>query len=195
MKQITKLLLLTAVIASLLAACHITPPTDPAFQKDWAESMEEEPEDFGDAWYAWDGDPENAGKNHYWKVLDGEENEVCVITDEEQIKQVDELLSDDGAWGEHITGDPGDPAYTYVFCQEETLKAGQDPDDRDYDALVSFTVSASENVVTLKILEGLSSPLGADLGDYLTFAFEVPAETAEELRTFLDFLPPAASFS
>ena len=45
-----------------------------------------------------------------------------------------------------------------------------------------FTVSASEDVVTLVILEDLPSLLHVDLGDFLTFTLTVPAETAEALR-------------
>ena len=45
-----------------------------------------------------------------------------------------------------------------------------------------FTVSASEDVVTLVILEDLPSLLHVDLGDFLTFTLTVPEETAEALR-------------
>ena len=45
-----------------------------------------------------------------------------------------------------------------------------------------FTVSASEDVVTMVILEDLPSLLNVDLGDLLTFTLAVPAETAEALR-------------
>ena len=51
-----------------------------------------------------------------------------------------------------------------------------------------FTVSESEDVVTVTILEDLPSVLGVDLGDLLTFTFDVPAETAEALRDPGQFL-------
>ena len=53
---------------------------------------------------------------------------------------------------------------------------------RSYEELVRFTVSASEDVVTLVILEDLPSLLHVDLGDFLTFTLTVPEETAEALR-------------
>ena len=60
--------------------------------------------------------------------------------------------------------------------------------DREYEELVRFTVSASEDVVTLVILEELPSLLHVDLGDFLTFTIDVPAETAEALRDPSRFL-------
>ena len=60
--------------------------------------------------------------------------------------------------------------------------AGQDPEaEREYENLARFTVSASEDVVTMKILEDLPSFMGVDLGEFLTFSISVPAETAEAL--------------
>ena len=127
-------------------------------------------------------------KDHYWKVLDENGNEVGTVTDPEQVKAIDDLLNDDGHWGDRLTEDPGDPAYSYVYCQQETLKAGQKEEDRKYEELVRFTVSASEDVVTLVILEDLPSLLHVDLGDFLTFTIDVPAETAEALRDPSRFL-------
>ena len=52
-----------------------------------------------------------------------------------------------------------------------------------------FAVSASEDAVTLYILEDLTVLPGVDLGGLLTFAIDIPAETAEALRdpsVFLD---------
>ena len=114
--------------------------------------------------------------------------EVGTVTDPEQVKAIDDLLNDDGHQKDRPTEDPGDPAYSYVYCQQETLKAGQDPEDREYEELVRFTVSASEDVVTMVILEDLPSLLNVDLGDFLTFTIAVPAETAEALRNPGQFL-------
>lgn len=187
-----------ALSVSLLSGCRITSPSDEEFQKDWADSMEEAAEDWAQDWEAafdeaakaWSGRDENgAEKDHYWKILDPEDVEIGTVTDEEQVEVIDGLLSDDGHQGDRLTEDPGDPAYSYVYCQQETLKAGQNEGDREYEELVRFTVSESEDVVTLVILEDLPSLLHVDLGDFLTFTISVPAETAEALRDperFLD---------
>ena len=194
MKQLT-ILCAFALSLSLLAGCTVTPPSDEAFQRDLADavadSIEEAAEDWAQDWEAaldeaaeaWSGRDENGvEKDHYWKVLDSEGSEIGTVTDPEQVKAVDALLSDDGHQGDRLAEDPGDPAYSYVYCQQETLKAGQKAEDRNYEELVRFTVSASEDVVTLVILEDLPSLLHVDLGDFLTFTLTVPAETAEALR-------------
>ena len=194
MKQLT-ILCAFALSLSLLAGCTVTPPSDEAFQRDLADavadSIEEAAEDWAQDWEAaldeaaeaWSGRDENGvEKDHYWKVLDSEGSEIGTVTDPEQVKAVDALLSDDGHQGDRLAEDPGDPAYSYVYCQQETLKAGQKAEDRNYEELVRFTVSASEDVVTLVILEDLPSLLHVDLGDFLTFTLAVPEETAEALK-------------
>lgn len=182
---------------SLLSGCRITSPSDKEFQEDWADAMEEAAEDLAQDWEdaideaarSWSGRDENGvEKDHYWKVLDEKDNEAGTVTDPEQVKAIDNLLSDDGHQGDRLTEDPGDPAYSYVYCQQETLKAGQKEEDRKYEELVRFTVSASEDVVTLVILEDLPSLLHVDLGDFLTFTIDVPKETAEALRDPSRFL-------
>lgn len=186
-----------ALSLSLLAGCMVTPPSDEALQRDWADSMEEAAEDWAQDWEAsleeaaeaWSSrDEDGMEKDHYWRVLDANGGEVGTVTDPEQVKAVDALLSDDGQQGDRLAEDPGDPAYSYVYCQQETLKAGQKNEDRKYVELVRFTVSASEDAVTLVILEDLPSLLHADLGDLLTFTMKIPAETAEALRDPAQFL-------
>ncbi len=156
------------------------------FQEDWEESMEDIKSDWEDALNefqdAWGQDEDGVEKDHYWKILNEEDQEIGTVTDEEQVKAIDGILSDDGQWGWRMTEDPGDPACSYVYCQQETLKAGQNPEDREYKELVRFSVSASEDVVTIKILEELPALLNVDLGTFLTFTIDVPAETAEALR-------------
>lgn len=194
MKQLT-ILCAFALSLSLLAGCTVTPPSDEAFQRDLADavadSIEEAAEDWAQDWEAaldeaaeaWSGRDENGvEKDHYWKILDSEGSEIGTVTDPEQIKAIDALLNDDDHQGDRLAEDPGDPAYSYVYCQQETLKAGQKAEDRNYEELVRFTVSASEDVVTLVILEDLPSLLHVDLGDFLTFTLTVPEETAETLR-------------
>ena len=191
-------LALTTVLAGSLTGCMpgITSPKDEAFQKDWADSMEEVVEDWTQDWESavdeavesWSGRDENGvEKDHYWKIIDVSDEESAIVevgtvTDGEQVKVLDDLLSDDDGWGVLTAEDPGEPAYSYIYCQQETLKAGQDPADRDYEELVRFTVSADADIVTMVILEDLPSLMGVDLEDVLTFTVDVPAETAEALR-------------
>lgn len=191
MKKRLAIFCVLALSMSLLSGCRMTSPSDEEFQRDWADSMEEAAEDWAQDWEdafdeaarAWSTRDENGmEKDHYWKVLDENDNEAGTVTDPEQVKAIDDLLSDDGHQGDRLAEDPGDPAYSYVYCQQETLKAGQKEEDRKYEELVRFTVSASEDAVTLVILEDLPSLLNVDLGDFLAFTIDVPAETAEALR-------------
>ena len=191
-----------ALAMSLLAGCTVTSPKDEKLQKDfqesWDASMEELEEDWSDALDefqdAWDRrDKDGAEKDHYWKILDVSDEESAIVevgtvTSEELVKVLDDLFSDGGSWDLRRVEDPGDPAYSYVYCQQETRKAGQKEEDREYEELVRFTVSASEDVVTLVILENLPSLLNVDLGDFLTFTMAVPSETAEALRNPGQFL-------
>lgn len=176
-------------------------PTDEEFQKDWADSVADSLEDAAEDWAAdfedsfeeaaraWSAQDENGvEKDHYWKVLDAEGKEVGTITEDKQTRLVDGLLNDDGNVGDRLVEDPGDPVCSYVYCQRETLKAGQKEEDREYEELVRFTVSQSKDVVTLAILEDLPTLLNVDLGDILTFHIAVPAETAEALRDPGQFL-------
>ena len=191
MKKQLAIFCLLALSISLLSGCRITSLSDEEFQEDWADSMEEAAEDWAQDWEdavdeavkSWSSRDENGvEKDHYWRILDAEDEEVGTVTAPEQVKAIDDLLSDDGHQGDRLTEDPGDPAYSYVYCQQETLKAGQKEEDRKYEELVRFTVSAGEDVVTLVILEDLPSLLNVDLGDFLTFTISVPAEAAESLR-------------
>ena len=180
-----------ALSLALLAGCSVTSPRDEEFQKVWADSMEEAAEDFEDtwdkAWAAWDSRDED-GKDHYWKVLDAEGQELGTVTDPEQVEALDDLLSTDSHQETRMAEDPGDPACCYVYCQQETLKAGQKAEDRKYENLGRFSISESEDVVTMEILEDLPSLLNVDLGDLLTFTVTIPAETAETLRDPSQFL-------
>ena len=189
MKRLTILCAL-ALSLSLLAGCSVTSPEDEEFQRDWADSMDKAAEDFEAAWDGiWDDrDEDGVEKDHYWKVLDAEGQELGTVTDPEQVEVIDDLLSTDSHQETRMAEDPGDGAYSYVYCQQETLKAGQKPEDRKYENLGRFTVSESEDVMTMEILEDLPSLLNVDLGDFLTFTISVPAETAEALRDPARFL-------
>ena len=200
MKKRLAIFCVLALSISLLSGCMpgivITPPSDEEFQKDLADSIEEAAGDWAQHWESaideaaksWSSQDENGvEKDHYWKILYSEGGEIGTVTDPEQVKAIDALLNDDGHRGDRLAEDPGDPAYSYVYCQQETLKAGQKAEDRRYEELVRFTVSASEDVVTLVILEDLPSLLHVDLGDFLTFTLNVPEETAEALRNPAQF--------
>lgn len=188
MKRLT--ILLAAVLPlTLLAGCglHLTSPTDEAFRKDWDESMEELRDGLERDWdSAWANLAENGGfsseKEHRWRVLDATGAELFTVSDETAVKALDDLLSD-GSW-ERTERDPGDSACAYVYSQEKTLLAGQDPDvEREYEDLMTFTVSASEDAVTVNIpsvLDDMTLPDG--LQDLLTFTCAIPAETAAALR-------------
>lgn len=209
MKRLANLCALALALA-LLAGCGAASPGDREFQKDWVDSMTDSTEDAAGDWEedwedaldkmqdAWDRrDEDGAEKDHYWKILDVSDSEGPVVeagtvTDPEQVKAIDGLLNDGGRQEDRLTEDPGDPACSYVYCQLETLKAGQKEEDREYEELVRFTVSQSKDVVTLVILEDLPSLLNVDLGDILTFHIAVPAETAEALRNPGQFLDERA---
>lgn len=195
-----------ALSVSLLSGCTpavvVTSPKDEEFQREfresWNESMEELENDWSDALDkfqdAWDHrDETGAEKDHCWKIQDVSDQEAAMVevgtvTDPEQVKAIDDLLSGDGWLEGRPAEDPGDPAYSYVYCQQETLKAGQKEEDREYKELVRFTVSGSEDAVTMVILEDMPTLLHVDLGDLLTFTMAVPAETAEALRDPARFL-------
>lgn len=167
---------------SLLAGCAVTSPKDPELQSDWDEAAGETREDFLE-------DLQNAledggEKAHRWRVLDAEGRELYTVTDPEAVAALDEILGDDG-WAA-LEQDPDDPAYSYVYSQEKTLLAGQDPDmEREYEDLMTFTVSASEDVLTIQILGGLEALAlipGVDMEDVLIFSVSIPAAAAETLR-------------
>lgn len=187
MKRISILCAALLALAFLLAGCSVTSPRDGEFQDAWNESMDEIQKDLEDR-------RENAdGKDHFWKVLDAGGQELYTITDEEAVKALDDLLNGDEEGWSRLEEDPDDPAYSYVYSQEKTLLAGQDPDEeREYEDLMVFTVSASKDVVTMEILAGpeaLPQFPEADLylSDLLTFSASVPAKTAEALRDTAQF--------
>lgn len=188
------LVLSVALLSGCMPAVVITSPRDEEFQRDWADSMDEAAEDwaedFGDAWDGFwnDQDEEGVEKDHYWRILDAEGQELGTVTDPEQVEALDDLLSTDSHQDTRMAEDPGDPACSYVYCQQETLKAGQKEEDRKYEDLGRFSISESEDVMTIVILEDLPTLLNVDLGDLLTFHVTIPEETAETLRDPSRFL-------
>lgn len=212
-------LLALSLLSGCMPALVVTSPSNKEFQeefqRDWNESMNETQKDAVDraadgmeiaieAWAGkWAKDWEDKGeeiserfsgideKEHRWKILDADGKEISTVTDKETVKVLDDALCRNDIW-ESLEENPGDPVYTYVYSQEKTLLAWQDPDaEREYEDLLTFTVSASEDVVTLRILGGLeelSLLPGVEMEDILTFSASVPSETAEALRNPSQFL-------
>lgn len=208
---LTALIFTLSLLSGCMSAAVVASPGDEEFQNAWDETTDKTQRDLADgiadgmesaieAWAAeWAKDWEVRGediserfssidtKEHRWKVLDANGKEISTVTDKEKVKvkELDDVLCRDDIW-ESLEESSGDPAYTYVYSQEKTLLAGQDPDaEREYEDLLAFTVSASEDVVTLRILGGLgelSLLPGVELEDVLTFPVSVPADTAEALR-------------
>lgn len=205
---LTALIFTLSLLSGCMSAVVVTSPRDEEF-KAWDEATDKTQRDLADgiaggmefaieAWAAeWAKNWEDRGediserfssidtKKHRWKVLDANGKEISTVTDKEKVKELDDVLCRDDIW-ESLEESSGDPAYTYVYSQEKTLLAGQDPDaERECEDLLAFTVSASEDVVTLRILGGLgelSLLPGVELEDVLTFPVSVPADTAEALR-------------
>lgn len=193
MKNVHKLLsvlLALTLTAVLLAGCQVTSPDDPAFRKDWEESMDEARKDLDEAreeakeaWGNWN-DSDHA-KDHRWEVQDANGKTLYTIDADKAVKTIDDLLSDeDGKDWKFTDEDPGGAACSYIYCQEKTLLAGQDPEEeREYENLMRFTVSKEKDMVTMTILEDMEEiALIPGLENLLTFSAAIPAETAETLR-------------
>lgn len=194
MKAIHKLLtvLLALVLAAALAGCRVTSPEDPEFQKDWDESskeiedaMEEVKDSWDKVWSGWNDENQDDAKKHRWEIQDADGSALYTIDADKAVQAIDGLLSDNDETTWHLTSEePGEAAYSYVYSQEKTRLAGQDPDaERNYETLMRFTVSKEKDIVTMTILEDLEGlPKVPGLEDLLTFSAKVPAETAEALR-------------
>lgn len=105
-------------------------------------------------------EPVSGEKKHIWKILDDQKQEIGQITDANTIEKLDQLLNcdedyDENQWSRsagEASEQPDDPLYTYVYCQQRTLFAGESPDtEREYEELIRFTISASENIITEQI--------------------------------------------
>ncbi len=188
-------LLSLSLLAGCMPAALVTASTeDEALDEDQRDLREDDEEDswsaWAEEWKTWSEDAEDRfsdeGKAHRWRVLDAEGRELTTVSDVERVEALDELLLCDGDSWDRLAKDPGEPGWCYVYSQEKTLLAGQDPgEEREYEDLMTFTVSAAEDVVTVRIqggLEQLSLVPGVELEDVLTFFVSVPPETAEALR-------------
>ena len=102
--------------------------------------------------------------------------------------EIDALINKAGGENADHGNAEGDPLYTYVYWQETTLHAGEDPDaEREYLEVFRTQVRQGSNAVTTEVLsdtlEGVGSFVGVEgLGGLLTFTAEVPRETADALR-------------
>lgn len=167
--------------ALFLTACgpRVTVPGDEAFQDAWDEFQEDIQDTLEDR------DGEEGEKARYYQVLDGQGAELCTITDEAGAAALDGLL---GSEEKELQEDPPaeEPvACVYVYWQEKTLPAGQDPAaEREYEELIRFTVYRDKDLVTMEILGDLADReiAGISLGEFLTFTSSMPQEAMEKLR-------------
>lgn len=165
-------------LALLLAACapRVTGPGDDAFQDAWdgfREDVQDALEDRND---------DEQGKAHYYQILDSQGEELRTVTDEAQVASLDELLGNAGEELEEAPPAEEPVACVYVYQQEKTLLAGQDPEaEREYEEVIRFTVYQEKDLVTMEILAG-KDVAGISLGDLLTFTVSMPEEAMEQLR-------------
>lgn len=165
-------------LALLLAGCGAGAPGG---TEEGAESLEELLDGLDSDW---------GTKNHRWKILDDQGNELLTVSEEKAVAEIDGLFQEDG-WKSFSIGKEEDdeaetPLYTYIFWQEKTLLAGQDPkEEREYEEVIRFMIPAEGNTVTMLVLSGLENikvPEYIDLEDLLTFRSGAPEETLEALR-------------
>ncbi len=168
------LLCLTAALC--MAACNVTSPADEEFQKDWQEDTEDILEDIRD---------DESEKGHFYEVLDSEGKTLHTINSEKGVEAVDTVLDESLDGLDELSTEAGEPLYTYVFWQERTLLAGEDPAaERGYKALLRYTVPAEGNVLGVEVTlpEEADPPEWLELDDLLTFGVELPEEDMEALR-------------
>lgn len=128
---------------------------------------------------------EEAVKDHYYQILDAAGKELYTVTDSGAVAEIDALINKAGGENADHGNAEGDPLYTYVYWQETTLHAGEDPDaEREYLEVFRTQVRQGSNAVTTEVLsdtlEGVGSFVGVEgLGGLLTFTAEVPRETAD----------------
>lgn len=153
------------------------------------DAWENTVQDLEDAWNGLDDDW--SAKSHYWQVLDAGGLEICVIDTEAAVQRVDDLVQDDMEWEQASSAEGDTPLYTYVFMQQKTLLAGQDPNaEREYEEVLRFTVYEGTDVMSMTVLESLGDYLPSSVEDWediLTIHAKPPAEIAEALRNPAQF--------
>ncbi len=197
MKKVSAVLLcLTAAL--VMAACNTVTPADEGFrreiQEDVRESLNEAREDMKEALDEARKDTKEAledlrdddsGKRHYYEVLDSQGKTLYTIDSEKGIEAVDKVLDESLDGLDELSSEAGDALYTYVFWQERTLLAGEDPAaERGYEALLRYTVPAEGNMLGVEITlpEEADPPEWLELDDDLTFGVELSDEAMEALR-------------
>ena len=129
-----------------------------------------------------------AGKDHYYQILDADGQELYTVADDTAVAEIDALINEAGGENAVHGGAEEEPLYTYVYWQAATLHAGEDPDaEREYMEVFRTQVRADSNAVTTEILsdtlEGVGDAISVEgLGGLLTFSTEVSRETADALR-------------
>lgn len=109
-------------------------------------------------------------------VSEDTENEV-VITDKDEVRKfADELTGNITGWKPCSLPEDTVPEGTFVFYSQETLKLGQEPEERQYVELLNLTVYEGGPYVTVEV----------DSVVNLSFDLEVPQETAEYLSSFFE---------
>ncbi|MCI8910297.1 MAG: hypothetical protein HFG09_06420 [Oscillibacter sp.] len=188
LKSLMRMSLCILSLALLLTACgpHITTPDDEEFQDVWDEVWDNLEKDLEEDLK--ESTPDLA-KRHFYQILNGEEEELCTVTDAAQVAALDDLLGNVGEGRQETPVSEGgeEIACIYVYQQEKTLLAGQDPDEeREYEEVVRFTVYQDQDLITLQCLKD-KELAGISLEDFLSFTLSVPAETMETLRNPAQF--------
>lgn len=185
LKQLLPASLCLLSLTLLLTACgaHVTAPDDEEFRDAWDEVWNDLEEDLGE---------QDASKRHFYQILNSDGEELYAVTDETQVSALDDLLGNVGEGREETPAseDGGEIACIYVYQQEKTLLAGQDPNqEREYEEVIRFTVYQNRDLITMQCLKGLEDRdlAGIPLEDFLTFTLSVPAETMESLRNPAQF--------
>ena len=68
---------------------------------------------------------QEAGKDHYYQILDADGRELYTVTDDTAVAELDARINEVGGENAAHGGAEGDPLYTYVYWQETTLHAGE----------------------------------------------------------------------
>ena len=118
------------------------------------------------------------------KSLASDGSLVCVIEDQEGLEELGNVLLAERSVSDSVDAPEG-ALYIYTVCQTETLKAGQDPEDRRMEAILRYTVYESEDCLTMEILTPeVNIPFGGELADLLTFTCRISPEEAALLRGY-----------
>lgn len=136
------------------------------------------------------GERQETEKDHYYQVLDSAGAVLCTVTDGPLFDTLDDLLGTplEDVEQDENTGDI-EPLYAYVYCQEKTLLAGEDPDgERDYEELMRILVPEEGNTIAIQVLPGMDALDAVDSLGWLTEAVDIE----ELLRSVVTVSPEMA---